>query len=161
MASGPEARRGRRSAHVSGRVPLDLRSLAADDSLFRLAGSTRRDAAVDRWLDGEPVALRAIARHWFLQMRACGDDVGELMHDGCPVACVGDAPFAYVDTFARHINVGFFCGAMLADPMGLLAGSGKRMRHVKLRPEAVVDEPALSQLIFAAYADIKARLGAR
>ncbi len=105
--------------------------------------------------------LRAIARHWFAQMRACGDDVRESMHDGCPVACVADAPFAYVDTFTGHVNVGFFRGAQLADPAGLLAGSGKRMRHVKLRPDVAVDEAALRALIVAAYEDIKARLDAR
>ena len=71
---------------------------------------------------------------WFEQMRQCGDDVRELMHDGCPVACVEDAPFAYVNEFKSHVNVGFFYGAMLEDPAGILEGSGKRMRHVKLKP---------------------------
>ena len=145
----------------SSRVPLDIRGLAGDDALFRLNAGARRDPAVERWLDGEPTVLRAIARHWFAQMRACGDDVRESMHDGCPVACVADAPFAYVDTFTGHVNVGFFRGAQLADPAGLLAGSGKRMRHVKLRPDVAVDEAALRALIVAAYEDIKARLDAR
>jgi hypothetical protein len=49
-------------------------------------------------------------------MRQCGDDVRELMHDGCPVACIKDAPFAYVNTFTSHVNVGFFHGAKLSDP---------------------------------------------
>ena len=38
-------------------------------------------------------------------MRACGEDVLELMHDGHPVACVEDVPFAYVDVFKSHTNV--------------------------------------------------------
>jgi hypothetical protein len=46
-------------------------------------------------------------------MRGCGDDVRELVHDGCPVACVADAPFGYVNVFRTHVNVGFFYGAML------------------------------------------------
>ena len=91
-------------------------------------------------------------------MRRCGDDVRELMHDGCPVACIEDAPFGYVNAFKSHVNVGFFYGAMLEDPAGLLVGSGKRMRHVKLQPDSDVDPAALRNLIDAAYADIKVRL---
>ncbi len=82
------------------------------------------------------------------------------MHDGCPVACVADAPFAYVNSFKNHVNVGFFYGAMLEDPAGLLEGSGKRMRHVKLHPGRALDTEALGALIDAAYADIRARLDA-
>ena len=102
--------------------------------------------------------MGAIAREWFEQMRRCGDDVVELIHDGCPTACVGDAAFAYVNAFRRHVNVGFFLGAGLPDPAGLLEGTGKRMRHVKLRPGADVDSKALAMLIAAAYTGIKARL---
>lgn len=91
-------------------------------------------------------------------MRECGDDVREVMHDGCPVSCVEDAPFGYVNAFKSHVNVGFFRGATLKDPAGLLEGSGKRMRHVKLRPDRQVDAAALSNLIHAAYVDIKTRL---
>jgi hypothetical protein len=81
------------------------------------------------------------------------------MHDGCPVACVEDAPFAYVNTFKSHVNVGFFYGALLKDPTGLLEGSGKRMRHVKLNPGRPLSAAALGELIEAAYLDIKDRLG--
>jgi hypothetical protein len=80
------------------------------------------------------------------------------MHDGCPVACLGDAPFGYVNVFTAHVNVGFFQGAALPDPGGLLQGAGKHMRHVKLRPGADLDEAALGRLIRSAYLDIKARV---
>ncbi len=93
-------------------------------------------------------------------MRQCGDDVRELMHDGCPVACVDDAPFGYVNSFKSHVNIGFFCGALLEDPASLLLGSGKRMRHVKLSPGRQLNAAALSDLIAAAYVDIKVRLDA-
>ena len=92
-------------------------------------------------------------------MRQCGDDVRELMHDGSPTACVDEAAFAYVGAYTAHVNVGFFFGAMLDDPTGLLVGTGKRMRHVKLRPGQAVDSVALGDLIDAAYVDIRARLG--
>ena len=82
----------------------------------------------------------------------------ELMHDGCPTACIDDAAFGYVNAFKDHVNVGFFYGALLKDPAHLLEGTGKRMRHVKLRPGQDVDAAALSNLIDVAYADIRARL---
>ena len=141
------------------RVPLDLRGLGGTQDIFRLSGATRRDAAVEAWLADEPVESRAIASQWFSHIRRCGADVLELMHDGCPTACVQDAAFAYVNTFKTHVNVGFFQGASLNDPAGLLQGSGKRMRHVKLLPGRPIAADALQGLIEAAYVDIKARLG--
>lgn len=94
-------------------------------------------------------------------MRNCGPDVRELMHDGCPVACIDDAAFAYVNVFTAHVNVGFFMGASLNDPAGLLQGTGKRMRHVKVRPDEDLDSEALSALIERAYIDMKSILQAR
>ena len=87
-----------------------------------------------------------------------GDEVRELIHACCPVACLGDAPFGYVNVFTSHVNVGFFHGASLPDPLHLLCGDGKFMRHVKLRPGAAVNTVALDRLIQAAYSDIKARV---
>jgi hypothetical protein len=142
------------------RVALDLRGLSGREDLFRLSGASKRDAIVAQWFAEGPAELRTVARTWFDRMRRCGDDVVELLHDGCPVACVEDAAMGYVNTFKDHVNVGFFYGAMLEDRAGLLQGSGKRMRHVKLRPGGDVDPAALGELIDAAYADIKARLDA-
>ena len=99
-----------------------------------------------------------MARHWFEVMRNCGDDVRELLHDGHPTACVTDAAFAYVNAFTAHVNVGFFRGAELADPDGLLEGTGKLMRHVKLGPGSDIDERALTHLIKTAYTDMQRRL---
>jgi hypothetical protein len=126
--------------------------------LLRFTGAVKRDAAIEVWLDAQAAAFRSIARSWFVRMRKCGSDVRELLHDGCPVACVGDAPFGYVNVFRAHANIGFFYGAELPDPMGLLEGNGKRMRHVKVKPNVEFDSAALGALIDAAYADIKARL---
>ena len=123
-----------------------------------LSGAVKHEPAIDSWLAEQPPDLGAIARTWFTRMRECGADVRELMHDGCPVACVGDAPFGYVNVFRAHVNVGFFTGADLDDPAGLLIGSGRRMRHVKVRPEDDLDVEALHALVEAAYADVKSRL---
>lgn len=140
------------------RVALDVRGLIDRVEIFRLSKGAKRDPAVESWLNDEPVELRSLAKEWLAHMRRCGDDVRELMHDGCPVACVEDAPFGYVNTFRSHVNVGFFYGAQLDDPAGLLEGSGKRMRHVKIKPGAALDTRGLRNLIDAAYADIKTRL---
>ena len=129
------------------------------DGIWRFSRTSKRDPAVEAWFAEGPVELRSIAQKWFERMRQCGDDVRELIHDGCPVACVSDVPFAYVNTFKGHVNVGFFHGAELEDPAGLLEGSGKRMRHAKLMPGRDTNEAALGDLIDAAYADTKARLG--
>jgi hypothetical protein len=117
------------------------------EELLRLDGAVERDPAVDAWLKGHRGELGAIAREWFEVMRQCGDEVRELMHDGCPVACHGDVPFGYVNVFTSHVNVGFYQGARLPDPARLLQGTGKRMRHVKLRAGEAVDDAALRRLI--------------
>jgi hypothetical protein len=126
--------------------------------LLRFPSSVKRNPDIDVWMHEHSDVLGAIAHRWFEVMRGCGDDVRELLHDGHPTACVGDAAFAYVNAFKAHVNVGFFRGAEIADPEGLLEGSGKFMRHVKLRPERDVDALALMKLIETAYTDIKGRL---
>ncbi|MGA3102840.1 MAG: DUF1801 domain-containing protein [Terriglobales bacterium] len=126
--------------------------------LLRFNGAVENDPAIDRWMKTHPGELGAIAHEWFEEMRECGDEVRELLHDGCPTACLGDVPFAYVNVFTSHVNVGFFQGAALPDPARLLQGTGKFMRHVKLRPGTPTNAPALSRLIEAAYADIKDRV---
>lgn len=125
---------------------------------MRFPTAVRTEPAIAFWMGEQPGELAALARTWFAVMRACGNDVRELLHDGQPTACVGDAAFGYVDAFTAHVNVGFFRGAELADPAGLLEGSGKFMRHVKLRPDRPVDSPALVALIEAAYADMRRRV---
>ena len=126
--------------------------------LFRFATTLRRDPAIERWMLEHAGVLGAIAGRWFAVMRGCGDDVREILHDGQPTACVGVAAFAYVDAFKAHVNVGFFHGAEIDDPRGLLEGTGRFMRHVKIRRDRDVDARALVQLIETAYDDMKGRL---
>jgi hypothetical protein len=127
--------------------------------LMRFPSATGRDPAIDAWFSQPDHELRRLAQPWFERMRGCGADLRELMHDGWPTACVGDAPFGYAAAFSAHANVGFFYGAALDDPAGLLEGSGKRMRHVKLRWGQPVNAAALEDLVAAAYTDIRLRLG--
>ena len=117
------------------------------DDILRFPSAVKRDPAIDVWLGAQRDDLRPLVDTWFLRMRQCGDDVRELMHDGCPTACVDDAAFGYVNAFTDHVNVGFFFGALLKDPARLLEGTGKRGRHVTLRPGCDVDSVALAQLV--------------
>ena len=126
--------------------------------ILRFNGAVERDPAIDAWMKQHTGELGAIAQKWFEAMRNCGDEVRELLHDGCPTACLGDAPFAYVNVFTSHVNVGFFHGASLPDPAHLLQGTGKFMRHVKLKPGTPTNAAVLSRLIDAAYSDIKSRV---
>ena len=126
--------------------------------LMRFANAVRHDPAVDRWFEEQPDALGDIAKQWFDRVRALGDDVNELLHDGHPTACIGDAAFCYVNAFTAHVNVGFFLGAWLDDPAGLLEGTGKRMRHVKLKPGPEPDQAAVGALIDGAYLNLRDRL---
>ena len=123
--------------------------------LLTFDGAVERDPAIDAWLKERTGELGDIARQWFEVMRKCGDEVRELVHDGCPVACLGDVPFGYVNVFTSHVNVGFFQGASLPDPARLLQGSGRFMRHVKLRPGTATDAGALRRLIETAYSEMK------
>ena len=131
------------------------------NDLFLFPSASKRDPAIEIWFDGHPGELGAIARRWFGVMRDCGDDVREVLHDGHPTACVGDAAFGYVNAFKSHVNVGFFRGADITDPGRLLEGTGRRMRHVKVRPDDEVDAAALEALIENAYRDMKRRLKAK
>ncbi len=131
------------------------------NDLFRFHSAKKRDPSIETWMHERPGELGTIARRWFDVMRDRGDDVRELLHDGHPTACAGDAAFGYVNAFKSHVNVGFFRGSEIADPEHLLEGNGKLMRHVKIRPRRDVDETALTALIETAYADMKLRLSAR
>jgi len=128
--------------------------------LFRLPSAVQRDPRIDAWFAAPDHELRRMVHPWFEELRRCGPDVRELLHDGFPTACVGDAAAGYVNAFNAHANIGFFYGAELDDPAGLLEGGGKRMRHVKLRWGHEANAAAIGGLISAAYRDIRLRLQA-
>ena len=125
-------------------------------ALFRFNQAARRDPAVEAWLHERIDVIGGLAHQWFEQLRNCGDDIRELMHDGHATACVDDAAFAYVAAYKAHAAIGFYRGAALPDPHGLLEGKGKAMRHVKLRPEQEPSTSAVRALIDAAYRDMRA-----
>lgn len=126
--------------------------------LFRLNHTEKHHPSAAHWFKNRQDPLGTIAQHWFEILRDCGKDVNEILHDGQPTVCVDGAAFAYVNAFTSHVNIGFFQGAELPDPKNLLEGSGKFMRHVKLKPNIEIETDALLKIINAAYSDIKERL---
>ena len=128
------------------------------EEMLRFSGAVRHDPTIDAWLNHQTPELGSIARQWFAEIRKCGNDVVELMHDGCATACIGDVPFAYVGVYKAHVNVGFYLGSALRDPKRLLLGTGKRMRHVKVKPGEKLDSAALRALVDAAYHAVNSRL---
>lgn len=128
------------------------------EKLLLYTGKDLQNITLDAWLKGKAPELRPIAIKWFNEIKNCGDDVQGIFHDGYPIGCVEHAPFAYVNAFTNHVNVGFFYGASLYDEKRLLEGTGKNMRHVKIKPGIPYDELEIKILIKAAYSDIKKRL---
>lgn len=126
--------------------------------ILKYTGNDLQGIFWDGWIEQKPDALRDLATKWFGVIKNSGPDVQPIFHDNYPIGCVEDAPFAYVNVFTAHVNVGFFHGVDLPDPAGLLEGTGKRMRHIKLRPDAMINEQAIHELIQHAYLDIKERL---
>lgn len=143
---------------IAGYPLVHARNANVMNRVLRFPSAVRHDPRIDAWMRDQGGELGAIAQRWFDVMRKCGEDVRELLHDGHPTACVADAAFAYVNAFRAHVNVGFFRGAEIADPEGLLEGTGRFMRHVKLRPERGVEARALLELIETAYTDMRERL---
>lgn len=57
------------------------------------------------------------------------------------------APKVYLHAEPDHVQLGFYAGSTLKDPLGLLSGSGKHVRHVKVRSLSDVDAKAFAALI--------------
>lgn len=68
--------------------------------------------------------------------------------------------YAYLRPFAAHVGLGFFHGVDLDDPAGRLEGSGKRLRHVKVRTLDEADDPELRALLERAVEERRTALGA-
>ena len=128
------------------------------EKILRFYGSDLQDIDFEAWLEQKPVALHTLAKKWHEEIAKLGLDVDMIFHDDCPIGCVEEAPFAYVNVYSKHVNLGFFYGVDLPDPHGLLVGTGKRMRHIKLYPDESIDDEYLRTLLKHAYLDIKERL---
>ncbi|MBK8986262.1 MAG: DUF1801 domain-containing protein [Chloroflexi bacterium] len=67
--------------------------------------------------------------------------------------------YCYIMPQKQWVNLGFYHGVALPDPQGVLEGSGKRLRHVKVHSLAAIEQPAVSALVAAALAERRAAHG--
>ncbi|MFM7851619.1 MAG: DUF1801 domain-containing protein [Flammeovirgaceae bacterium] len=129
-----------------------------DVNLLRYTEKDFQKIKMEEWLESKVPALRLLVLRWFHPINNCGDDVQSVFHDNRPMACVDNTPFAYINAFKSHVNIGFFYGAYLPDRTKILEGNGKHMHHIKLHPESSSDDAAIQTLIEAAYNDIQKRI---
>lgn len=61
--------------------------------------------------------------------------------------------YAYIAPQTKHVNLGFYHGSELADPTGLLEGTGKHLRHVKIRSLAAASGSAVRSLLADSIAE--------
>jgi len=107
--------------------------------------------------DVEP-DLAAIARRLRAMIRDVDASAVETVRLGDNAATYGVGPkkmtdgYAYIMPMRGYINLGFYQGALLADPKRLLEGTGKGLRHVKVRSLAEADRPPVRALVAAALA---------
>ena len=84
-------------------------------------------------------ALRPIANVLRETMFEVDQNTCEVVRLGDRAATYGVGPrkmidgYAYILPYRKWVNLGFYQGVDLADPTGLLEGTGAKMRHVKIR----------------------------
>lgn len=93
-------------------------------------------------------------------------EVSEVVRLGDRAATYGVGPrkmvdgYAYIMPHAGWVNLGFYRGASLADPGGLLEGTGAAMRHVKVRSLQDAERVEVRELLVTALAERRAGLSA-
>ena len=109
-------------------------------------------------LAGVEPGLAAIARRLRAMIRAVDAKTVETVRLGDNAATYGVGPkkmtdgYAYIMPMRGYVNLGFYQGALLADPERLLEGTGKALRHVKVRSLADANRASVRALVAAALA---------
>jgi hypothetical protein len=109
--------------------------------------------------------MRPIARRLRQIVADVDPDTVEVVRLGDRVATYGIGPkkmsegYAYIMPHKNWVNLGFYMGAELPDPAGLLEGTGKKLRHVKVRSVEDAERPEIRALIERALAERKQALG--
>lgn len=119
----------------------------------------------DELIDGVTAEWAAVARQLRALVLAVHPEAVEVVRLGDNAASYGVGPkkmseaYCYVMVQKSWVNLGFYYGTAVPDPAGLLEGTGKRLRHVKVRSPAEAQQPALRALVAAALAERRAALG--
>ncbi len=115
---------------------------------MRIQRARPRDPEVEAYVQEQPGALGETTR-WLVDLvRGAVPASTEAIHHGSPKFCVGEGVvFCYVAAHSRHVNLGFVEGAQMSDPDGLLEGTGKGLRHVKVAAVGAVSKAKLARLV--------------
>ena len=68
--------------------------------------------------------------------------------------------FCHIVTYASHVNLGFNRGALLSDPNRILVGKGKSIRHLTIRNQGELENPAVRRYLHAAIEQVSAQVSA-
>ena len=124
---------------------------------YRYRGTVRHDPAIDAYVASVKGELGAIVARLVALVRSSVPARDELRVHGAPQFCIEGEPFCYVVGYAKHVNLGFCEGASLPDPDRLLEGTGKSMRHVKMRPGRNFPDQTLSRMVREAARRVRIR----
>jgi len=123
------------------------------------------NAEIAAIVDAAPGQLRDVVRILCAQITDLHPDATMLAWPKQRILSYGFGPrkmsehYAYIGVHARHVNLGFYYGAALPDPDALLEGTGKNLRHIKLRDVASATSPPVRRLLKHAMRDLRARSG--
>ena len=107
---------------------------------------------VDEVLHGRPPLVCEYVEALREIVRSAAPRAKEIAYRGWRiVAYVGDSTFCYIAPLRNGANLGFYRGASLSDPHQLLEGTGKNLRHVKIRSPQDLRGPALKALVRQAH----------
>ena len=115
----------------------------------------------DDLLRGAEPWLRPLCRALRNLVAALDENFVEVVWPRQEIASFGVGPkkmtehYAYIGIQSSHVNLGFYHGTSLQDPTGLLEGTGKRLRHVKIRDAGELKNAALTALLREAIEDRK------
>jgi hypothetical protein len=112
----------------------------------------RHYPSFDAYLDAQGPLQQAIIRKVRALVKRSVPRLVESVKWGNGCWVDGKAPVAYVYCAPDHVQFGFVNGSALADPRGLLQGSGRFVRHVKLRRTADVVPRVLGAFLREAVA---------
>ena len=124
-----------------------------------------RFGTFDELMDIAEPEMRPIARRLRQIVVGVDPDTVEVVRLGDRAATYGVGPkkmsegYAYIMPYKNWVNLGFYMGAILPDPGGLLEGTGKKLRHVKVRSVEDADQPEIRLLIEEALAERRLALG--
>lgn len=103
-------------------------------------------STVDDYVSALKGWQKEVAQKLRLIVREAAPEAEEAIKWGQPVYSFG-GPLAYFKAFKNAVNFGFWRGAEMEDPQGVLVGSGEKMRHVKISSVEEVDKEVLTDFI--------------